>query len=98
MDSSLSWKYQISSLTKKISRSIGVMYKLKPFLLLSVMKNVYYSLIYLHIIYAIVVWGFAFKTELDKILILQKRVTRLMTFKDVFPAIPGPLQSADPIL
>ena len=31
VDSSLSWKYQISSLTKKISRSIGVMYKLRPF-------------------------------------------------------------------
>ena len=97
VDSSLSWKYQISSFTQKISRSIGVMYKLRPFLPLSVMKNVYYSLIYSHIIYAIEVWGSAFKTELDKILILQKRVMRLMTFKDVFPATPGPLQSADPI-
>ena len=90
VDSSLSWKYQISrkyqisSLTRKISRSIGVMYKLRPFLPLSVMKNVYYSLIYSHIIYAIEVWGSAFKTELDKILILQKRVMRLMTFKDVY--------------
>ena len=35
--------------------------------------------------------------ELDKILILQKRVMRLMTFKDVFPATPCPLQLADPI-
>ena len=41
LDSSLSWKYQISSLTKKISRSIGVMYKLRPFLPLKVMNNVY---------------------------------------------------------
>ena len=39
VDSSLSWKYQISSLTKKISRSIGVMYKLRPFLPLNVMKK-----------------------------------------------------------
>ena len=53
------------------------------------MKNVYYSLIYAHIIYAIEVWGSAFKTELDKILILQKRVMRLVTFNDEFPAIPG---------
>ena len=61
------------------------------------MKNVYYSLIYSHIIYAIEVRGSAFKTKLDKILILQKRVLRLMTFNDEFPAIPGPLRSADPI-
>ena len=62
------------------------MYKLRPFLPLSVMKNVYHSLIYSHTIYAIEVWGSAFKTE-----ILQKRVMRLLTFKDVFPATPGPL-------
>ena len=28
VDSSMSWKYQISNLTKKISRAIGIMYKL----------------------------------------------------------------------
>ena len=43
------------------------------------MKTVYYSLIYSHIVYAIEVWGSAFKTELDKILMLQKRAIRLMT-------------------
>ena len=40
------------------------MYKLRPFLPLKVMKNVYYSLIYSHIVYAIEVWGSAFKSEL----------------------------------
>ena len=97
VDSSLSWKYKISDLTKKISRAIGIMYKLRTFLPLKVMQNVYYSLIYSHIIYAIEVWGSAFKTELDKILILQKRVMRLMTYNDVFPTIPGPLRPMDPI-
>ena len=73
------------------------MYKLRPFLPLKVMQNVYYSLIYSHIIYATKVWGSAFNTELDKILILQKRVMRLMTYNDVFPTIPGPLRPTDPI-
>ena len=45
VDSSLCWKYQISNLTKKISRASGIMYTLRPFLPLNVMKNVYYSLI-----------------------------------------------------
>ena len=97
VNSSLSWKCQISNLTKKISRAIGIMYKLRPFLPLKVMQNVYYSLIYSHIIYAIEVWGSAFKTELAKILILQKRVMRLMAYNDVFPTIPGPLRPTDPI-
>ena len=73
------------------------MYKLRPFLPLEVIKNVYYSLIYSHILYAIEVWGSAFKTELNKVLILQKRTIRLMTFNDGFPLIPGPLRPTDPI-
>ena len=93
MDSTLSWKFHISNISKKISRSIGIMYKLRPFLPLKIMKNVYYSLIYSHIIYAIEVWGSTFKTELNKILILQKK----MTFSDLYPDTPGPLCPSDPI-
>ena len=61
------------------------------------MKNVYYSLIYSHISYAIEVWGSACKTELEKIFVLQKRVIRMMVFKDQYPDVPGPLPSSDPI-
>ena len=97
VDSSLIWKHHISTLAKKISRAIGIMYTLRPFLPLNVMKNVYYSLIYSQIIYAIEVWGSAVKSEMTKILILQKRVMRLMTFNVVFPSFPGPLSPTDPI-
>ena len=97
VDSTLSWKHHIFNVTTKISRAIGIMYKLRSYLPLNVLKNVYYSLIYSHITYAIEVWGSAFKTEMDKILILQKRAMRLMTFNDVFPDIPGPLCPSDPI-
>ena len=41
VDSSLSWKHHISNINKKISRAIGIMYKLRPFLPMKVMKNVY---------------------------------------------------------
>ena len=73
------------------------MYKLRPFLPLKVMRNVYYSLIYSNIIYAIEAWGSACKTELDKILILQKRAMRLMMYNDTYPAVYGPLISSGPI-
>ena len=90
-------KQHIISITKKIARTIGIMYKLQPFLPLNVMKNVYYSLVYSHIIYAIEIWGSAFKSDLDKISILQKRVMRLLTFNDIYPTTPGPLRPTDPI-
>ena len=97
MDSTLSWKFHISNISKKTSRSIGIMYKLRPFLPLKVMKDVYYSLVYSHIIYAIEVWSSTFKTELNKILILQKRALRLMTFSGLYPDTPGPLCPSNPI-
>ena len=49
------------------------MYKLRPFVNLSTMKSVYYSIIYPHLIYGLQVWGSAFKTELEKMNIMQKK-------------------------
>ena len=73
------------------------MYKLSPFLNLIMLKNIYYSLIYSHIVYAVQVWGSAGKNEIDKILILQKRAIRLISNKAKRPIIPGPLASTNPM-
>ena len=81
----------------KISRAIGVMYKLSPFLKSTMLRNVYYSLIYSHIVYGIQVWGSAGKTEIDKILVLQKRAIRLISNKAKRPVTPGPLASTNPM-
>ena len=60
IDSKLSWKHYVSKIS--ISRSLGIMYKLQPFLPLKIMKNVYYSLIYSHLVHGIEVWGSAEKS------------------------------------
>ena len=58
------------------------MYKLRPFLPLNVMKNVYYSLIYSHIIYAIEVWGSAFNSiQFNSKNIFSKTQMILLSFK-----------------
>ena len=74
------------------------MYKLSPFLNPIMLKNIYYSLIYSHIVYAVQAWGSAGKSEIDKILILQKRAIRLISNKAKRPIIPGPLASTNPML
>ena len=40
--------------------------------------------------YAIEVWGSACSTELEKILIIQKKAVHMMTNTDQYPLIPGP--------
>ena len=70
---------------------------LRPFLNSTKMKNIYYSIIYSHIVYAIQVWGSAGKIETDKIIVLQKRTIRLISNKDKRPVMPGHLASSNPM-
>ena len=95
IDSTLSWKEHVLHLSKKLSRSVGILYKLRPFVNTKIMKNIYYAVFYSHVVYAIEIWGSACETTLKKIVTLHKRVIRLMTYKDQFPAIPGPLHPSD---
>ena len=52
---------------------------------------------YSHIVYGIHVWGSTSDSELNKILILQKKAVRMMLFKDQYPQIPGPRNPSNPL-
>ena len=57
IDCHLNWKHHILNVSKKISRSIGVMYRIRKYVNTNILKSLYYSLIYSHIVYAIQIWG-----------------------------------------
>ena len=42
------------------------MYKIRPFVNIAILKNLYYALIYSHLVYAIQIWGSACDTHLKK--------------------------------
>ena len=74
------------------------MYKLSPHLNPTMLKNIYYNLIYSHILYAIQVCGVQLvKTEIDKILVLQKRAIRLISNKAKRPVNPVLLATTNPM-
>ena len=95
VDSHLNWKHHILNVSKKISRCIGILYKLQHFLNKSILKNIYYSLFYSHLVYAIQIWGSACSTEINKIAILQKRAIRIITHNNTLPLVPGPLHQTN---
>ena len=97
IDSTLSWKDHITNLSKKLSRTVGILYKLRPFVNLKIMKDIYYALFYSHLVYGIHVWGSAWDSSLNIIQVLQKRVVRLMTYNDTLPVFPGPLPAPSPL-
>ena len=82
IDEKLYWKNHIDSVITKISKTIGIITKLRHFVPSSVLLNIYTSLITPYITYGLITWGTASKTYLHKILLLQKRVLRLIYFVD----------------
>ena len=97
IDSQLTFKNHIGELNKKISRSIGVLYKLRTFVTTKILTNVYYAIIYPFLLYGISVWGNASKTLLSPIHIMQKRFVRMATYNDNYPVVPGPLIHTPPL-
>ena len=78
IDEHLSWKYHISNVANKISKSIGIIYKASFFLPKSSLRTLYYSLIYPHLIYCNIVWASSYKSKRNRIQILQKRIVRIV--------------------
>ena len=74
IDSSLAWNVHIDKISKTIARALGLLYKIRPFVNMKILKMLYYSLVYPHLNYVTEVWGSADPTYLDRILILQKRI------------------------
>ena len=75
LDSNLSWKFHIEYVAFKISKIIGVIARLGHFFFYLSFPDV--SLL---MSYGLAAWGQATKTHLQKLLVLQKRVLRLVYF------------------
>ena len=73
IDSNLSWKPQIDHISKKIKRSIGILSKLRYYVNISVLTNLYYALIYPFLIYGITAWGNTYPTTLSNPSVLWKK-------------------------
>ena len=80
IDDKLNWKEHIQYIKNKISKSIGILYKVRPYLCTGTLRNLYFSFIYPYLIYCNEVWGNACSTHIDPIIKLQKRAVRTITF------------------
>ena len=71
----MNWNSHIKKIANKISRTLGVMNRLRRYLPISAIKLMYDSLILSHLQFGITNWGF----EWDRISKLQKCALRIMT-------------------
>ena len=73
IDSHLTGKHHIDHIAIKISRTIGLISKLRHFVPKHTLINIYRSLVAPYLTYGLIVWGQACKSFLDKLLKQQKR-------------------------
>jgi hypothetical protein len=90
IDKHLCWDTHIIHLSQKLSRANGILSKLRHNAPRNVCLNVYYALFYSHLIYGCNIWGITTDDNLDKIVKLQKKCVRILTFSD-FDSHANPL-------
>ena len=94
MDESLNWSRHVKTVLSKMSRYIGIMYKIKKLLPLKARLQLYHSFIQSHINFCSLVWGFCCKSNIEKIFTKQKKGMRavipgFINYKYKDGVIPG---------
>jgi hypothetical protein len=67
MDERLTWKSQITHVNSKISKNLGIFYKLRNYLNVYMLKQLYYTLIYPYLSYGSMSWGSNYSSNLKKL-------------------------------
>ena len=82
LDENLSWKEHLKYTQNNIPKSIGLMYKAKPFLDKDSLLSLCFSDIHSYTNYANLAWASTHKTNLKKIHSQQKRALKILYNKD----------------
>ena len=82
IDNNLSWKQHIDHVAIKISRTVGLICKLRHFLPRHALLTIYRSLVTPYLTYGLTAWGQAYKSYLEKLLKLQKRALYFIYFSE----------------
>ena len=83
LDSNLSWKFDLTELSKKLARTAGLFYKIHHYAPKDILTLLYHGIFAPFLSYGISVWGLTYPTLLDSIFVLEKEALRIITFKDL---------------
>ena len=75
-DYNLKFREHLKYISDKISKWIGILYKLRYFLPSQILLKIYKSFVHPYILYGLEIWYSSFQYVGDRILVLQKKVMR----------------------
>ena len=79
IDRHLTWKKHADTISRKVSRALGVLKHAKQLLPQSILKNLYISITEPHFRYRSSVWGYCSTTYIKRLQKLQNRAVRMIT-------------------
>ena len=79
VDNKLKFDSHLSTIATKLSKIVGIIYKLSFCLPQASLIKLYYCLFYPHILYCNLIWGDTYAIHLNTIELLQKKVVRIIT-------------------
>ena len=74
----LTWRDHILAVKAKMSRYVGLLYKLKSILPISIRKNIFQSFVQSHLNYCPIVWGLGPKSSIEPLFAEQKKAMRAL--------------------
>ena len=73
---------------EKVSKCIGIIAKARFYLSMPSLRTLYLALLYPYLQYGTIVWwGSMYKTTLNRLIVLQKRITRVITSPVLMPPV-----------
>ena len=81
IDTDLKFHSHIVLLEHKISRTIGILSKLRHFLPQSALFKIYYALIHCQLMYDLPIWGSTFPSYINKLKSLQNKAVKTIVLK-----------------
>ncbi len=81
IDDELKWKLHIEKIKKKLLRFVGIFYKLRDILPTNIRKQLYFALIYPHIIYGIETYANTCYSYLEPLIVLNNKILRILQNK-----------------
>ena len=81
IDEKLNWIPHIDQIASKLSRILGILFKIRNYLNSQTLLTIYYSFVFPYLKYGIIFWSACSVVQFNRIFVLQKKILRCINFK-----------------
>ena len=83
IDNKLKFSGHINLICSKLSKTAGILYRVRDFVPGNVLLKLYHSLVYPYLLYGILLWGGTCSVHLNPLRVVQKRILKTITHSHI---------------